>query len=179
MINAGWGCRQKPRLPRLRKELKHYAFSRQNWYCVTGLLPMRFCDQYHPYTGLPKYSSIRKRISDLFHENSGRYGYRRIHALLSRGGIVVSEKVVRRIMSENGLAVRVKSKRKYNSYQGEISPSVPNTINREGLSFPDCGLLWRDAAVLDDQHNAGCIHGEWYAGWRSISAWENRTPHSP
>ena len=78
-----------------------------------------------------KYSGIRKKISDLFHENSGRYGYRRIHALLSRGGIFVSEKVVRRIMSEDGLAVKVKSRRKYNSYHGEISPSVPNTINRD------------------------------------------------
>lgn len=37
-----------------------------------------------------KYSNIRKRIFDLFHENSGRYGYRRIHVLLSREGITVS-----------------------------------------------------------------------------------------
>ena len=78
-----------------------------------------------------KYSNIRKRIFDLFHENSGRYGYRRIHALLSREGITVSEKVVRRIMAEEGLVVLVKSRRKYNSYQGEISPSVPNTVNRD------------------------------------------------
>lgn len=39
-----------------------------------------------------KYSGIRKRISDLFHENRGCYGYRRMHALLSREGIVVSRK---------------------------------------------------------------------------------------
>ncbi len=78
-----------------------------------------------------KYSNIRKRIFDLFHENSGRYGYRRIHALLIREGITVSEKVVRRLMAEEGLVVLVKSRRKYNSYQGEISPSVPNTVNRD------------------------------------------------
>ena len=78
-----------------------------------------------------KYSNIRKKIFDLFHENSGRYGYRRIHALLIREGITVSEKVVRRIMAEEGLVVLVKSRRKYNSYQGEISPSVPNTVNRD------------------------------------------------
>ena len=78
-----------------------------------------------------KYSSIRKRVSALFHENNGRYGYRRIHALLSREGTVISEKVVRRIMAEDGLAVRVKSRRKYSSYQGEISPSVPNVVNRD------------------------------------------------
>lgn len=78
-----------------------------------------------------KHSRMRKRTSALFHENNGRYGYRRIHALLSREGTVISEKVVRRIMAEEGLVVRVKGRRKYNSYQGEISPSVPNAVNRD------------------------------------------------
>lgn len=78
-----------------------------------------------------RYSGIRKRISVLFHENNGCYGYRRIHALLSREETVLSEKVVRRIMAEEGLVVRVKSRRKYSSYQGKISPSVHNAINRQ------------------------------------------------
>lgn len=78
-----------------------------------------------------RYSGIRKKISALFHENSGRYGYRRIHALLSREGNVISEKVVRRIMAEEELIVKTTSKRKYNSYQREISPSVPNIVNRD------------------------------------------------
>nr|WP_303040674.1 IS3 family transposase [Enterocloster clostridioformis] len=82
-----------------------------------------------------KYSNIRKKIFALFHENSGRYGYRRIHALLIREGITVSEKVVRRLMAEEGLVVLVKSRRKYNSYQGELSPSVPNTVNRDMLDW--------------------------------------------
>ena len=34
-------------------------------------------------------------------------------------------------MTEDGLVVRGKSRRKYNSYQGEISPSVPNALNRD------------------------------------------------
>jgi putative transposase len=59
-----------------------------------------------------KYSNIPKKISALFHENNGRYGYRRIHALISREEAIISEKVVRRIMAEAGLVVRVKSRRK-------------------------------------------------------------------
>lgn len=55
----------------------------------------------------------------------------RIHALLRSEGIVISEKVVRRIMEEEGLVVRVKSRRKYNAYQGEISPSMSNVVNRD------------------------------------------------
>lgn len=33
-------------------------------------------------------------------------------------------------MVEEGLVARVKGRRKYNSYQGEIPPSVPNAVNR-------------------------------------------------
>lgn len=70
------------------------------------------------------------RLIELFTENKGRYGYRRIHALLKRENIIVSEKVIRRIMKEEQLVVKIKRTRKYNSYQGEISPAVDNLINR-------------------------------------------------
>ena len=78
-----------------------------------------------------KYSDIRTRIRQLFLENKQRYGYRRIYGLLKREGCTVSEKVVRRIMREERLTVLCKRRRKYNSYQGEISPSVPNKIERD------------------------------------------------
>ena len=77
-----------------------------------------------------KYKEIRSKIQALFHENSQRYGYRRIHGLLKRENITVSEKVIRQIIREDGLAVNLKRHRKYSSYQGEISPSVPNRIER-------------------------------------------------
>ena len=73
-----------------------------------------------------KYTLLRVRVIELFTENKGRYGYRRIHALLKRENIIVSEKVIRRIMKEEQLVVRIKRTRKYNSYQGEISPAVDN-----------------------------------------------------
>jgi transposase InsO family protein/transposase-like protein len=78
-----------------------------------------------------KYSNIRKRISELFHENKERYGYRRIYGLLKRKDITISEKVVRRIMSEEKLVVKTRKRKKYNSYKGEISPSVPNIIQSD------------------------------------------------
>ncbi len=77
-----------------------------------------------------KYTDIRSMIQSLFHENSQRYGYRRIYGLLRRRDVTVSEKVIRRIMREGNLIVSCKRRRKYNSYQGEISPSVPNRIER-------------------------------------------------
>ena len=51
--------------------------------------------------------------------------------MLKWEGITVSEKVARRIMQGNNLVVKTKKKEKYNSYQGEISPSVPNKIERD------------------------------------------------
>lgn len=77
-----------------------------------------------------KYISLRIYIKKLFEENKKRYGYRRIHALLKREGIIISEKIVRRIMHEENLVVKTKKVAKYNSYAGEISPAVSNEINR-------------------------------------------------
>ena len=78
-----------------------------------------------------KYRDIRIKICELFRSNYGAFGYRKIYALLKREGITLSEKVVRRIMREEGLIVKVHRRRKYNSYKGEISPAVENLINRD------------------------------------------------
>ena len=45
--------------------------------------------------------------------NKEIYGYRRIHCLLRKDGIIVSEKIVRRIMNEEQLIVKAARKRKY------------------------------------------------------------------
>lgn len=78
-----------------------------------------------------KYFSLRIRAKELFDENKNRYGYRRLHALLKREGIIVSEKIVRRIMRKEGLIAKVKRTAKYNSYAGEVTPAVPNRIERD------------------------------------------------
>lgn len=75
-------------------------------------------------------ASLIKRIQEIFQENDARYGYRRIHSILRREGIIVSEKIVRRIMKEKDLKIKPKRKRKFNSYKGEISPEVPNHVER-------------------------------------------------
>lgn len=78
-----------------------------------------------------KYSTLRKHIGDLFAKSRRCYGYRRIHAELKAEGIIVSEKVVRKIMSEENLVVPNVRKKKYSSYLGEITPAVDNIINRD------------------------------------------------
>lgn len=83
-----------------------------------------------------KYSNIRKLIKGIFLDNYECYGYRRIkHELFNSYDIVVSEKVVMRLMKDENLTVySPKSKRKYSSYKGEISPEVENIINRQFIS---------------------------------------------
>ena len=77
-----------------------------------------------------KYHSLKTVIKEEFIESKKTYGYRRIHRVLKTKGICVSEKVVRRIMSQEGLNIPSFSRKKYSSYMGEISPAVPNLIER-------------------------------------------------
>ena len=77
-----------------------------------------------------KYLELRYQIRELFDDNKKRFGYRRIHALLKNQGTTVSEKVLRRIMKEEGLTVIIRKARRYNSYKGEITPAVENLVNR-------------------------------------------------
>lgn len=77
-----------------------------------------------------KYEDLRMRICEIFHDSHGRYGYRRVHATLRAEDVVVSEKVVCRIMAEGELRARCSKKRKYSSYKGEISDAPENLVKR-------------------------------------------------
>ena len=77
-----------------------------------------------------KYAFVRELVKKSF-ESSGRcYGYRRIYGEIIRTIGIISVKVIRRIMKEEGLIVYCKKQRRYNSYEGEINPSAPNLIER-------------------------------------------------
>lgn len=78
-----------------------------------------------------KYEAVRPRLRIIFKQNYERYGYRRIKMELDDEGIHLSEKVIRRLMVEEGLEVTVTRCRKYNSYAGEITPAVPNILDRD------------------------------------------------
>ncbi|MTI95514.1 MAG: IS3 family transposase [Firmicutes bacterium] len=78
-----------------------------------------------------KYVSLREEVKNVFTKSHSRYGYRRVHAVIKQNGTIISEKVIRRIMKEEQLAVPYKKKRRYSSYKGEISPAVENLVNRD------------------------------------------------
>jgi len=78
-----------------------------------------------------KYADARLAMRDIFKHNHHCYGYRRMHAALGRQQVCLSEKVVRRLMKQECLVVAAKKRRRFGSYQGEISPAPENLINRD------------------------------------------------
>lgn len=82
-----------------------------------------------------KYAVLRERIVALFEEGGRVWGYRTIHAMLRRDEVdplVVSEKVVRRIMGEEGLRpVYLRKPKRWSSYQGELSEAPANLVGRD------------------------------------------------
>ena len=62
-------------------------------------------------TGEDKYAEVKTAIYALLHEQEGRCGYSRIHALLERQGFRHDRKTVRCLMNELGLKCLVRMKR--------------------------------------------------------------------
>ena len=77
-----------------------------------------------------KYKVIKEKIFNIFHENQGRYGYRRITMELRNNGLCINHKTVQKLMKELNLKCMVRMK-KYRSYKGEIGKIAPNLINRD------------------------------------------------
>ena len=87
--------------------------------------------------GYDKYENAKEEITAIYHENKGRYGYRRITMELHKREIPLNHKTVQRLMKELGLVCRVRMK-KYRSYKGEVGKIAPNLLKRDfGTTAPN------------------------------------------
>ena len=77
-----------------------------------------------------KYSEVKGQIAEIYHENRGRYGYRRITTELHNRGYVINHKTVQRLMKELGIVCKVRMK-KYCSYKGDVGKIAPNLLERD------------------------------------------------
>lgn len=77
-----------------------------------------------------KYAAIKEEILSIYHENQGRYGYRRITMELHNRGYHINHKAVQRLMSVLHLKCMVRIK-KYRSYRGEVGKIAPNILKRD------------------------------------------------
>lgn len=74
---------------------------------------------------------LKVAIREAFEAAHGRYGHRRIHAVLSRQGFQVAKKTVLKLMRMLGLRCMVRRRRRYNSFKGEVGKVADNVLNRD------------------------------------------------
>jgi len=102
-----------------------------------GLARSTYYDQARAMDRPDRYARLRARVAEVFRAKEGAWGSERIWAELRRphdgaDPVVVSEKVVRRIMREEGLVVVYRKKaRRYSSYRGETGAHPGNKVNRD------------------------------------------------
>lgn len=77
-----------------------------------------------------KEQAIKGQIQDVYQEHKGNYGYRRITLELRNRGFIINHKRVQRLMKELGLTARIRRKRRYSSYQGDVGKKADNLIQR-------------------------------------------------
>lgn len=76
-----------------------------------------------------KHSKVKEQITEIYAQNKGRYGYRRITDVLHQRGYSINHKTVQRLMKQLGVVCRVRMKR-YHSYKGEVGKIAPNLLER-------------------------------------------------
>ncbi len=85
--------------------------------------------------------ALRRRLLELAAERP-RFGYRRLHALLRREGVVVNHKRVERLYREEGLAVRRRTRKRV-ARDGRGRAAVPGRPNQQwGVDFVSDALAW-------------------------------------
>ncbi|CAB0522709.1 hypothetical protein CIP100294_01906 [Corynebacterium diphtheriae] len=109
---------------------------------IVGLSSSSFYYQLKVLNSPSKYAELTEVVTEIVEHSGFSYGYRRLWIQLKKLGIKVSEKVVRRIISAEGLTVRyVKKRLRYSSSRGEISDAPPNLVKRN-FHAEAPGLLW-------------------------------------
>ena len=78
-----------------------------------------------------KYARVKAEIQSIFHEHKGRYGYRRILAIMRNEGYIINHKTVQKLMKSLGLKGKQRKNEKYHSYKGQIGKVADNLLNRE------------------------------------------------
>ena len=109
-----------------------YKYPLKELLSVFEIAKSSYCYQEHQKNKPDKYVDLRKQLRVSFVEAYECYGYRRMYLCTKKAdGSNYSEKVIRRLMHEEHLIVKTTKRRKYSSYQGEISPAVENVIQRD------------------------------------------------
>ncbi len=78
-----------------------------------------------------KYADLKQEIIEIFNHHKGRYGYRRILAILKSKGYAINHKTVQKLMNSLGLKGKQRKNGKYHSYKGEVGKIADNILKRD------------------------------------------------
>lgn len=121
----------------------------------------------------PKLDPLEDEVVSIFHENRGRYGARRIRAVLARRGKVASRRRIGRILKTNNLAcIRRNSRPKDTKRTPVNEAALPNVVDRvfngyeprthicSDLTYVRVGNKWCYICLLVDLYNREIVgHG--------------------
>jgi transposase InsO family protein len=92
---------------------------------------------YYDWKDRPASAAARRRetlaamITAIFEANHGTYGYRRVHAVLARSGVVVSPELVRQLMRELGLVPCQPRPWRPTTTEADPSHRIPDLLGRD------------------------------------------------
>ena len=78
-----------------------------------------------------KYKEIKDDILDIFNQNKGGYGYRRILSVLKQKGYTINHKTVLKLMNTLNIKGKQRKNGKYHSYKGEVGKVADNLLKRD------------------------------------------------
>lgn len=105
-------------------------FSLASLLLVSGMARSTFYYQRGVLQLVDKYAVVKDQIKAIYEQHKGRYGYRRITAMLRLQGVAINHKTVQRLMGELQIKSLVRLKR-YRSYRGEVGTTAPNLLQRD------------------------------------------------
>lgn len=78
-----------------------------------------------------RHAELRTQIHEVFAQVKGRYGHRRIHAVLARRGWQIARKTVLKLMREEKLVCKVRTRRRFSTYKGQVGKIADNLLKRK------------------------------------------------
>lgn len=101
-----------------------------------------------------KYKNEKQEILTIFNSNKGRYGYRRIYAVMRNKGYTINHKTVLKLMKSLNLKGKQRKNGKYHSYKGDVGKIADNLLKRDFSASKPFQKLTTDVTefkVCDDK----------------------------
>ncbi|MEG3243135.1 IS3 family transposase [Streptococcus suis] len=124
------GRSQRARKAQTVREMVAEGFRLDILLAISQLAPSTYYYYVKQLNKPDKDKELKAEIQAIYYEHKGNYGYRRIHLELRNRGFSVNHKKVQRLMKELGLTARIRRRKKYKSYKGDVGKKAPNLINR-------------------------------------------------